>query len=302
MKISAKEVKVLRERTGCGMLECKNALETAEGDMEKAIIVLREKGLAAAAKKSGRIAAEGIVYSTVVGDKGVMVEVNSETDFVAKNDQFKSFVETVAQTILANNPSDIEELKTLKAVGFECTIDDLIKEKILTIGENIQIRRFAVEEGNVVSYIHGGGNYSVLVKFSGDSSLNNDEKFLEFGKDIAMHVTASNPQYLKESEIPSDVLSKEKEIMKTQALNEGKPEEIAEKMVIGRLKKFVKQVCLLDQPFVKDPDVTVEKYVENFSKTFGSDFGIVKFVRYEIGEGIEKKEDNFADEVAKMIK
>jgi len=302
MSFTAQDVKNLRERTGCGMMECKKALSESNGEVDKAIEYLREKGLAAAAKKAGRIAAEGIVYSTVAGNKGVIVEINSETDFVAKNDQFKEFVSTVAKTIIENNPKDVGTLKTLKASDSDMTIDELLREKILTIGENIKIRRFVVEEGSVVSYIHGGGTHAVLVKFNADDSISAKDEFITLGKDIAMHITASNPQYLKESEVCSEVLEKEKEILTSQAMNEGKPAEIAEKMVIGRIKKFLKEICLLEQPFVKDQDVTVAKYVENKGKELGGNIEIAKFIRYEIGEGIEKKEDNFADEVAKMVK
>lgn len=302
MSFSAKDVKSLRERTGCGMMECKKALTEADGDMDKAIEFLREKGLAAAAKKAGRIAAEGIVYATVIDNKGVIVEINSETDFVAKNDQFKDFVKTVAETILKNNPKNIDELKALTADGMNMTVEELLREKILTIGENIQIRRFVVENGDVASYIHSGGTHAVLVKFNVDQKLKDKQEFINLGKDIAMHITACNPQYLKQEEVPKDTLDKEKEILTAQAMNEGKPAQIAEKMVVGRIKKFLKEICLLEQPFVKDQDNTVAKYVENVGKELGGNIEIVKFVRYEIGEGIEKKEDNFADEVAKMVK
>ena len=282
MAFTAKDVQTLRERTGCGMMDCKKALTETDGDMEKAIEVLREKGLAAAAKKAGRIAAEGVVYAYVDEAKkiGVVIEVNSETDFVAKNDSFIAFVDTCAKTIAEQNPATVEALLDCKAAGSNETVADMLREKILTIGENMKIRRFARYEGEVVTYIHGGGRIGV----------------------IAMQVAASAPTYLDKASVPSETIEKEKEILTVQAINEGKPANIAEKMVMGRISKYYKEVCLLEQPFIKDGDLSVTQYTEKVAKELGGSIKVTGFVRYEKGEGLEKKEDNFADEVASMIK
>lgn len=302
---TAQNVKELRDLTGCGMMDCKKALTEAEGNMEKAIELLREKGLATAAKKAGRIAAEGIVDAYVhEGQIGVLLEVNSETDFVAKNNDFREFVKNVALQIAINNPNNVEELLAQTFVNEQDkTIDSMLKDKIATIGENINIRRFSRYDGVVETYIHGGGRIGVLVEFGLDNmELKDSPKFKEFAKDIAMQVAASIPLYLNRDEIPEDVLEKEKEIFKAQALNEGKPVAIVDKMIIGRVSKFYKDVCLLEQPFVKDPDISVTKYIENKSNELGAQITVNKFVRFEKGEGIQKKEENFADEIANMIK
>ena len=301
MAFTPQDVKTLRDKTGCGMMDCKKALTEADGVIEKAIEILREKGLSAAAKKSDRVAAEGIVFAKTTAKMGVIVEVNSETDFVAKNQKFRDFVTTVADTIIANNPKDVAELMTMKAVDSNETITEMLNEKIATIGEKLEIRRFVKNEGNVVSYIHGGGTHGVLVDFAADAETADKEEFITLGKDIAMHITATNPLYLQESDIPAEVVEKEKEILTTQALNEGKPANIAEKMVIGRIKKYLKDICLLDQEFVKNPDLSILQHVNEVAKSLGSTISINSFTRYEIGEGIEKKEDNFADEVASMV-
>lgn len=300
MSFTASDVKSLRERTGCGMMECKKALTESNGDMDKAIAYLREKGLAAAAKKAGRIAAEGVVFSKSENDKGVIVEINSETDFVAKNQQFTEFVEVVANTILENCPASVDELLKLKAYNLDILVEELLREKILTIGENISIRRFVCETGKTVSYIHGQGTHAVLVKFEA-SSINDNDSFVSLGKDIAMHIAACNPRYLAREQVSQEEIDKEKEILMAQAINEGKPANIAEKMVEGRIKKFYKEFCLLEQDFVKNPDYTVSKYIDEQSKSIG-ELKLISFVRYEVGEGIEKKDSNFADEVAKLIK
>lgn len=302
MAFSAQDVKTLREITGCGMMDCKKALTEADGNQEKAIELLREKGLAAAAKKAGRVAAEGIVKAYVDTDKkvGVVIEVNAETDFVAKNADFQSFVDTCAKTVVEANPADVEALSSSKAVGSDMTIADMLTEKIQTIGENIKIRRFARYEGAVATYVHGGGSIGVMVKF--DTDVADHAGFEEFGKDIAMQVAAANPGYLCESQVPADVIEKEKEILKVQAINEGKPEAIAEKMVQGRIQKFYKENCLVDQVFIKDNELSISKYVDAKAKEFGGKIEIVEFVRFEKGEGLEKRSDDFADEVASMMK
>ena len=295
---TAKDVKELREMTGCGMMDCKKALTETNGDKEKAVEFLREKGLATAAKKSSRIAAEGIVKDYVANNVGVILEVNAETDFVAKNEQFLDFVDVVAKAVAENNPQDVEALKSVSVGG--TTIGDMLTEKIATIGENMNIRRFARYEGEVATYIHAGGKIGVLVKF--DTDVASNEGFKDFAKDIAMQIAAVNPTYVRSSEVPSDVVEKEKEILMAQAINEGKPANIAEKMVAGRIQKYYKEVCLIEQPFIKDGDLSVAKYTEEKAKEFGGKIEIVSFARFEKGEGLEKKEDNFADEVASMVK
>ena len=302
MAFTAQDVKTLREITGCGMMDCKKALTETNGDQEKAIELLREKGLAAAAKKAGRIAAEGIVKAYVDTAKkvGVVIEVNAETDFVAKNADFQAFVDTCAQTVVEQNPADVDALLACKACGSEMTSADLTTEKIQTIGENIKIRRFTRYEGDVATYIHAGGSIGVMVKF--DTDVADKEGFEEYGKDVAMQVAAANPGYLNETEVPAEVLEKEKEILKVQAINEGKPEAIAEKMVQGRIKKFYKENCLMDQEFIKDGDQTIKSYTEAKAKELGGKIEILSFVRYEKGEGIEKRNDDFASEVASMMK
>ena len=299
---TAQDVKDLREKTGCGMMDCKKALTEAEGNMEKAIELLREKGLAAAAKKSGRIAAEGLVDAYVSADNkvGAVIEVNSETDFVAKNADFKAFVKDLAKIVAEQNPADVAALMALKYTGSDMTLEEMLREKILVIGENMNIRRFARYEGNVVSYIHGEGRIGVLVDFETDVA--GKDGFASFAKDIAMQIAAAAPQYLCEEDVPADVVEKEKEILTVQAMNEGKPEAIAQKMVAGRIKKFYKDICLVDQAYVKDPDKDVKAYVEDTAKAMGGSIKIAKFARFEKGEGLEKREDNFADEVASMMK
>lgn len=298
---TAKDVQALRQKTNVGMMDCKKALTEAEGDMDKAVEILREKGLAAMAKKSGRVAAEGLVVAKIDENKkiGVVLEVNSETDFVAKNQDFIDFVDEVAKTILENNPTTIDELNQCKMAVHELTVAEALQEKILSIGENIQIRRFACLNGDLVSYVHGGGKIGVMVQFQTD--LAGNEQFKAYAKDVAMQIAASFPQYLSEEEVPAETINKEKEILTAQAMNEGKPANIAEKMVAGRIKKFYKEICLLDQPFVKDNDINIAQYTQNVAKEMGGSIQIIKFVRFERGEGIEKKQENFADEIASMI-
>ena len=290
--ITAELVKQLREKTGAGMMDCKKVLTETDGDMEKAAELLRERGIAKAAKKSGRIAAEGLVCSYVSVDKkiGAIVEVNAETDFVAKNEEFRSFVADVAEIVAKENPKDVEALLQVKYKNEDKTVQEVLTGKIATIGENMTIRRFARFETNglVESYIHGDGKIAVLVELAkGDSVL---------AKDICMQIAAAKPEYLKRDEVPAEKVEKEMEILKAQAINEGKPAEIAEKMVQGRIGKFYSEICLLDQEFVKDPSVKVGAMV---SSKGGE---IVKFARFEKGEGIEKKEENFAEEVMKQLK
>ena len=306
MAFTAADVKNLRERTGCGMMDCKKALTEANGDMDKAIELLREKGLAAAAKKSGRIAAEGLVVAVKDDAKkvGVVLEVNAETDFVAKNDSFQTFVKEVADVVMAQNPADVEALMACK-LG-EQTVEAALQEKILVIGENIKIRRFARFEGVCSAYVHGGGTHGVLVQFDTDDATAAKAEFTAFGKDIAMQIAAANPGYLCEAEVPTSVIEKEKEILLAQISNDpklaGKPEPVKVKMVEGKIGKFYKENCLVDQAYVKEPDISVSKYVENTAKELGADIEIVKFVRFEKGEGLEKRADDFAAEVASMMK
>lgn len=300
MAFTAKDVQTLREKTGCGMMDCKKALADADGNIEKAVELLREKGLAAVAKKAGRIAAEGLVVATVENKVGVVLEVNAETDFVSKNEDFVNFVGACAQTIIAENPADVEALSGCKLAGSSATVAEALTEKVQTIGENIKIRRFTRYEGDVITYIHGGGRIGVMVKF--DTDLGSKDGFEAYAKDIAMQIAAAIPQYLSKEQVPSATIEKEKEILTQQAINEGKPANIAEKMVAGRINKYYKEVCLLEQPFIKDGDISVAQYTENTAKAMGGSIKIADFVRYEKGEGLEKREDNFADEVAQMMK
>jgi len=291
--ISASVVKELREKTGAGMMDCKKVLTETDGDMEKAIELLRERGIAKAAKKSDRIAAEGLVAAYVSEDGKIasVVEVNSETDFVAKNDEFRAFVADVAEQVALNNPKDVEELLNMTSIKVEGkTVGEVLTDKIATIGENMSIRRFERFEstGLVEKYIHGDGKIGVLVELEGgDSNL---------AKDICMQIAAARPEYLDRNSVPADRVEKEMEILKAQAMNEGKPAEIAEKMVQGRIGKFYGEICLVEQAFVKDPDMKVQKLVESKGAK------IVRFARFEKGEGLEKREENFAEEVAKQIK
>ena len=305
MAFTAKDVQNLRERTGCGMMDCKKALTEAGGDMEKAIELLREKGLAAQAKKSGRIAAEGIVYTYVDEEKkvGVVIEVNAETDFVAKNDSFQSFVASCAKAVAEQNPATVEELMTCKADD-QFTVEEALREKILTIGENMKIRRFARYEGEVVTYSHGGGRIGVLVRFETENVP--AEVLNECGKDVAMQIAALNPAYLDKSTVPAEALDKEKEILMAQIQNDPKnskkPQNIIEKMVTGRIGKFYENNCLLQQAFVKNGDLSVEQYIAEEAKKAGGTMKVTDFVRFEKGEGLEKRNDDFASEVANMVK
>lgn len=301
MAFTAQDVKTLREKTGCGMMDCKKALTQADGNMDAAIDILREQGLAKQAKKASRIAAEGVAYAATNADAtvGVVVEINSETDFVAKNDDFMSFVKTVADTIIEKNPADVDALLAEKATDSDMTVAELLQEKVLTIGENIKIRRFARYEGAVATYIHAGGKIGVMVNFETDVA--GKEGFAEYGKDIAMQIAAVNPSYLQKSDVPDEVIEHEKAIMTEQVINEGKPEAIAQKIVLGKIGKYYEENCLVNQAFVKDNKMTVEQYTAKVAKDLGGSIKILGFVRFEKGEGLEKRSDNLADEVAKQL-
>lgn len=291
--VTASLVKELREKTGAGMMDCKKVLTETDGDMEKAIELLRERGIAKAAKKSGRVAAEGLVeaYISEDGKVGAIVEVNSETDFVAKNEEFKTFVMNVAKQIVETNPKNVEELLNQQSIFEEGkTVNESLVGKIATIGENLSIRRFARFEskGLLEKYIHGDGKIAVLINMTkGDKEL---------AKDLCMQIAAARPEFVKRDEVPQERVDKEMEILKVQAMNEGKPEQIAEKIVQGRVGKFYEEICLVDQVFVKDSSLKVSELLKQ------KDGEVVEFARFEKGEGIEKKEENFAEEVAAQMK
>ena len=306
--ITAALVKELRERTAAGMMDCKKALMENDGDMDKAIDWLPEKGLAQAAKKAGRIAAEGAVvqYITECGKVGAVVEVNCETDFVAKTDNFINFSKNVAKHIALANPADVDALMNQKFVDDEAkTITDLVSDATVSIGEKISIRRFAryeTEKGAVESYIHMGGKIGVLLKVENDNAETlNNETFKTFYHDVALQIAAAKPTYVKKEEVPAENLAKEREILRAQALNEGKPEKIVDKMVDGRIQKYYKEVCLVEQPFVKDGDKSISQLTAEVAKEIGANINIVSFERFERGEGIEKRKDNFAEEIAAQM-
>lgn len=289
-QITASLVKELRERTGAGMMDCKKALTQTDGNIEAAIDYLRENGIAKAAKKADRIAAEGLSYIEVKGNKAVILEINSETDFVAKNEKFVALVKNVANAILAAEPKSLEEALQVQAEGG--TVEAVINEGIATIGEKLSLRRFEVvsktDEDAFGAYSHMGGRIGVLTLVEGST----DE---QAAKDVAMHIAALAPRYLDESEVPADVLEHEKKVLTEQALNEGKPANIVEKMIVGRINKFLEEITVVKQKFVKDDSLTVEKFVASKGGK------LAKFVRYEVGEGIEKREDNFAEEVMSQV-
>jgi len=308
-EVTAQLVKELREMTQAGMMDCKKALIEASGDIEKAIEWLREKGLAAAAKKAGRIAAEGMVTSFVTEDAktGVIVEVNCETDFVANTDNFKAFCKKIAHHIVKTNPADVDVLLTQKFVDDESkTITDLISDATVAIGEKISVRRFARYEakaGVVETYIHMGGKIGVIIEVANDKpETYTNEAFKTYYHDLTLQIAAARPSYVIKSEVPTDKLDKEKDILRAQALNEGKPEKIVDKMVEGRIEKYYKEVCLIDQPFVKDPEKSITQYTDEVAKAIGATITPVRFERFERGEGIEKRHENLADEIAQMAK
>jgi len=303
MAITAKDVQNLREMTGVGMMDCKKALTEAEGNIDKAIEILREKGLAASAKKAGRIAAEGMAYAAVVDGMGVVVEVNAETDFVAKNEKFVDFVKGVAATVAANKPADLDALMACKYAGSDNTVTEQQQEMVLVIGENIKVRRFFFFAENIsVPYIHAGGKIGVLVNLKVEGGID----ATEIGKDVAMQIAALNPRFWDKSQVTQDVLDEEKKIMLAQMDNDpkmaSKPEQVKVKIVEGKLNKFYAENCLLQQDFVKDGEFTVEKYIASAAKALGGTVTFVSAVRFEKGEGIEKRVDDFAAEVASMIK
>ena len=302
MEITASMVKELRERTQAGMMDVKKALQEAEGDMDRAADILREKGLSKAAKKADRIAAEGLVKLAISedGKNGAVIEVNSETDFVAKNEEFIGFVTEVANTVLAKSPANVEELKSLPYADTSEDVGTKLSALIAKIGENMNLRRLAVEKakGAVVGYTHGTGRIAVLVNFDSEASAAELE---ELGKDIAMQIAAMNPMYISRDDVDKSYIEHEREILTAQAMNEGKPEEIAKKMVEGRLNKQLKEVCLLDQVFVKNSDFTIAQVIDAKAKELGKSIKIASFQRFEVGEGIEKKVEDFAEEVAKQL-
>ena len=304
MAFTAADVKNLREMTGVGMMDCKKALTASDGDMDKAVEWLREKGMAASAKKAGRIAAEGMAYATVVDVVGVVVEVNAETDFVGKNEKFVDFVKGVAATVAKENPADLDALMECKYNGTDLTVTQQQQEMVLVIGENIKVRRFARFEGGVsVAYVHAGGKIGVLVNLDTDLAA---EKVEEVGKDVAMQIAALNPRFWDKSQVTQDVLDEEKKIMMVQMANDpkmaSKPEQVREKIVVGKLNKFYAENCLLQQEFVKDNTMSIEKYIASAAKALGGTITFKDAVRFEKGEGIEKKQENFAEEIASMVK
>lgn len=302
--ISAKDVMELRKKTGCGMMECKKALVETDGNFDEAIKYLREKGLSVAAKKADRIAAEGVV--DVLSENGVtaIIEVNAETDFVAKNASFKDFVKGILKTIVAEKPADLEALNALPYNGTDVTVEAELKNMIFTIGENMSIRRFDIVEGSTGCYIHGGGSAGVVTKFDTDLDANSDA-FVEYAKNVCMQIAAMSPTYVDRDSVPASVIESEKAILLTQIQNDAnlakKPDAVKEKMVTGRISKFYDNNCLVDQAYVKDEDLTVGKYTENVAKELGGSIKIVSFIKYERGEGIEKREDNFGEEINKLI-
>ena len=305
MAISAQDVKQLKEMTNCGMMDCKRALEQTNGDFDAAVKYLREQGLAKAAKKATRIAAEGLVYTKIDEAKkiGAIVEVNSETDFAAKSDRFIEFVDMVAQTVIDNDVADVDALLGVKMSGANETVQDVLTERIATISENIKIRRFARLEGDLFAYIHNGGGSIIgtILKLECDDA--NDETVKQCAKDLLLQITASAPQFVSQADVPASVIDEEKEVQMALAQKENesaakpKPQNVLEKIVEGRMKKFTEEISLMDQSYVKDPDITVAKYIAGL----GKNIKVVSFVRFEKGEGLQKKEENFADEVASML-
>ncbi len=293
MAITASQVKELRERTGAGMMDCKKALTATDGDMDKAIDFLREKGLSKAAKKASRVAAEGLVltYLDEAAKTAVLLEVNCETDFVANTDDYKNLVLSIAKHIAANKPADVAALQAQTFLGTDKKVSDVITEAIAKIGEKIDIRRFAIYEygdNTIGHYVHGAGKIGVLVELEGGDA--------EVAKDVAMHVAAANPSYLDRTQVPDAELAHEKEVLSEQAKNEGKPEKIIEKMVMGRIQKFYKEICLVDQEFIKDPDKSIKQLLKEHNAK------ALRFTRFQLGQGIEKKKEDFASEVMSFVK
>lgn len=309
MAITTAMVKELREMTGVGMMDCKKALTETNGDMDKAVEFLREKGLAASAKKAGRIASEGMVEIYLSDDNktGAIVEVNSETDFVAKNQVFRDYVAQVAKQAAETTVKDIDAFFEEKwAADPQYTVKEALSQQVAVIGENLNIRRFEKYEkaqaGKLVSYVHGGGRIGVLIELACEKEC---DELVELGKNIAMQIAALKPQFITEEDVPAEFIAKETEILTAQAKNDpknaNKPDNIIAKMIEGRLKKEMKEFCLVDQPYVKDGDLTVQKYIDSVAKEIGADIRITRYVRFETGEGLEKKDENFAEEVAKAM-
>ena len=306
--ITAKMVSDLRAQTGCGMMDCKKALVEADGNFEEAVKVLREKGLAKADSKQSRIAAEGIVDIMLTDDKktAVMIEVNTETDFVAKNEKFQDFVKGLLRTILACKPADVEALNGCAYDGSADSVEVVLKEQIFKIGEKISIRRFAIVEGILASYIHGNGTMGVVVNFDADEAAVNNAGFAEYSKNIALQLAANPCEYVDREAVPAEVVNKELEIIMTQIKNDPKnatkPEQIIQKMAMGKMGKYYEEHCLVDQEYVKDDSMTVAKYTDACAKEFGGKIKVTGFVSFTKGEGLEKREENFAEEIAKLVK
>ncbi|MCR5648775.1 MAG: translation elongation factor Ts [Oscillospiraceae bacterium] len=307
MAYTAADVKNLREMTGVGMMDCKKALEASDGDMDKAVEYLREKGLAAAQKKAGRIAAEGMAYAAVIDGIGVVVEVNAESDFVAKNELFVDYVKNIAEVVAKKNPADLDALYAEQYPGENKTVLEMQNDRVLVIGENIKVRRFArYDTGLNVAYVHMGGKIGVIVNMEVAAGAESKPEVIELGKDVAMQVAALNPTFLDKSEVSQEFIENEKKIRLVQAKedpkNANKPDEIIEKIIMGGLNKFYKEICLLQQPYVKDDKVSVEQHVAAVAKAVGAAITVKGYTRFEKGEGIEKKESNLAEEVAAMVK
>lgn len=304
MAFTAKDVQALREKTGCGMMDCKKALVECDGDMDKAVDFLREKGLAAQAKKSGRIAAEGLVATYVDGKVAAMVEVNAETDFVAGGDPFKELTNKIAKIVAEQNPADLDAL--LKATSEGKTVEELVQELFLVVRENIKVRRFVRIEGNVVSYVHAGGRIGVLVDFDTTDEIAANDEFVTMAKDVAMQIAAINPNYLNKEAVSQADFDHEKEILISQMKEDpkmaNKPDQVLAKIVDGKMSKFYKENCLTEQAFVKNGDISVAQYIDSVAKKLGGEIVLKGFTRFEKGEGIQKREDDFAAEVASMVK
>ena len=303
MTFTAKDVQALREKTGCGMMDCKKALTECDGNMDAAVDFLREKGLASQAKKASRIAAEGTVAVYSANGASAVVEVNSETDFVASNDEFKAFAAKVAEVVAKADPADVDALLAAKDDETGKTVDELKQDVFLKFRENMQIRRFTRYEGAVATYVHMGGKIGVMVKF--DTDVADKDGFATMGKNVAMQIAAMNPSFLDPASVPAEVLEKEKAIMVAQMKEDpkmaNKPEQVLAKIVDGKMGKYYKENCLVEQTFIMD-DIAVGKYIENTAKELGGSVKVVDFVRFEKGEGIEKRVDDFAAEVAGMVK
>ncbi|PWL50408.1 MAG: elongation factor Ts [Clostridiales bacterium] len=309
MAITASDIKALRDKTGVGMMECKKALTEANGDIEQAIVLLRERGIAAAAKKASRIAAEGMVYPFYCDQCGVagIIEVNTETDFAAKNEKFADFVKGLSVMIAKEAPADVDALVKLAYLDSGLTVEQELNNMILTIGENIKIRRFVryAAAANSVYAIynhHMAGKVAVVTKLEVSDNLVGNDAVQAFGKDICMGVAANRPEFVSSDEVPAERLDSEREILKAQVMNEGKPAAVADKIVNGRLGKFYEEVCLVDQPYIRDMKISVKAQAAELQKQLGGEIKVVAFTRYECGEGLEKREDNFAEEVEKMMK